>query len=84
MSVDTVTLLLPVADLQSLAVQATIGLEEEITQQIRIPIGRGIAGHIAASVEPMMVNNLSTVEVVSPILLSAMYSNYNLLHIVLG
>ncbi|MHC5755649.1 MAG: GAF domain-containing protein [Nostoc sp.] len=68
MSVDTVTLLLPVADLQSLAVQATIGLEEEITQQIRIPIGRGIAGHIAASVEPMMVNNLSTVEVVSPIL----------------
>ncbi|MEH1855830.1 MAG: hypothetical protein V7K50_08710 [Nostoc sp.] len=30
-SVDTVTLVLPVADLQSLAVQTTIGLEEEIT-----------------------------------------------------
>ncbi|NJM73066.1 MAG: GAF domain-containing protein [Scytonema sp. RU_4_4] len=67
MSVDTVTLLLP-TDQQNLAVYATLGLEEEIEQQIRIPIGQGIAGHIAASMEPMMVNDLSQVQIFSPIL----------------
>ena len=67
-SVDTITLLLPVADQQNLAVYITAGLEEEIIQQIRIPIGQGFAGRIAASMEPMIVNNMSAVEVVSPIL----------------
>jgi len=68
MSVDTVTLLLPVADQQNLAVHATIGLEEEIEQQVRIPLGQGIAGRIAASSKPMIVNDLSKVEVVSLVL----------------
>lgn len=68
MSVDTVTLLLPVRDRQNLAVYATLGLEEEIVQQIRIPIGKGFAGRIAANKQPMIVNNLNEVEVVSPIL----------------
>lgn len=66
--VDTVTILLPVANKRNLAVYATIGLEEEIKQRIRIPIGQGIAGRIAALREPMIVNNMSAVEVVSPIL----------------
>jgi len=68
MSVDTVTLLLPVKDQQNLAVYATFGLEEEIVQQIRIPIGQGFAGRIAASNEPMIVHNLQEVDIVSPIL----------------
>lgn len=68
MSVDTVTLLLPTEDRQHLAVHTTVGLEEEVVQQIRIPIGQGIAGRIAASSEPMIVNDLSAVEVFSPIL----------------
>ncbi|NMG06851.1 GAF domain-containing protein [Brasilonema sp. UFV-L1] len=67
MSVDTVTLLVPI-DQQNLAVYATIGLEEEIEQQIRIPIGQGIAGQIAAKMEPMIVNDLSQVEIFSHIL----------------
>jgi L-methionine (R)-S-oxide reductase len=67
MSVDTVTLLLPTPE-GNLAVKATSGLEEEITQQIRIPIGQGIAGRIAARGEPMIVDDLSAVEVFSPIL----------------
>lgn len=67
MTVDTVTLLLPTSE-RSLAVNATFGLEEEITQQIRIPIGQGIAGRIADRVEPMIVNDLSAVEVFSPVL----------------
>ncbi|WP_341526304.1 acyltransferase family protein [Nostoc sp. UHCC 0302] len=68
LSVDTVTLLLPVIDQQNLTVYATIGLEEEIVQQIHIPVGQGFAGHIAASMQPMIVDNLSMLEVVSPIL----------------
>ena len=68
MSVDTVTLLLPVRDRQNLAVYATLGLEEEIVQKIRIPIGQGFAGGISASKQPTIVNNLKEVEIVSPIL----------------
>ncbi|MFQ4146188.1 GAF domain-containing protein [Chlorogloeopsis sp. ULAP02] len=68
LSVDTVTFLIPVQNHQQLAVYATIGLEEEIVQQIRIPIGKGFAGQIAATMKPMTVNNLSEVEVISPIL----------------
>ncbi|MBV9385106.1 MAG: acyltransferase family protein [Chroococcidiopsidaceae cyanobacterium CP_BM_ER_R8_30] len=68
MSVDTVTLLLPIIDRQNLAVYATLGLEEEIAQQILIPIGKGFAGHIAATQEPMIVDNLNEIEVVSPVL----------------
>ncbi|MEI2583843.1 GAF domain-containing protein [Scytonema sp. PRP1] len=68
MSVDTVTLLLPTTDKQNLFVSATIGLEEEIKQQVRIPIGQGFAGRIAANIEPMIVNDLSAIEIVSPIL----------------
>ena len=66
---DTITLLmLSEEDSQNLYVRATIGLEEEIAQKIGIPVGRGFAGTIAASREPMIVDDLSKVEVVSPIL----------------
>jgi L-methionine (R)-S-oxide reductase len=67
-SVDTVTLLLPVENQEHLAVYATLGLEEEIVQQIRIPIGQGIAGRIAQSMQPMIIDDMSAVEVFSPIL----------------
>jgi acetyltransferase-like isoleucine patch superfamily enzyme/putative methionine-R-sulfoxide reductase with GAF domain len=68
MAVDTVTVLLQAQNEQQLAVRATLGLEEEITQGIRIPVGRGFAGRIAARRKPLLVEDLSTVEVVSPIL----------------
>ncbi|MBV8884154.1 MAG: acyltransferase family protein [Chroococcidiopsidaceae cyanobacterium CP_BM_RX_35] len=68
MSVDTVTLLLPIIDRQNLAVYTTLGLEEEIVQQILIPVGKGFAGRIAANGEPMIVDNLNEIEVVSPVL----------------
>ncbi len=68
MSVDTVTVLLPTENGQQLAVCATIGLEEEILEGIRIPLNCGFAGHIAASGKHMIVDDLSKIEVVSPIL----------------
>lgn len=68
LTVDTVTVLLQTEGNQQLAVCATLGLEEEITEGIRIPIGYGFAGRIAASYQLTIVDDLSTVEVVSPIL----------------
>jgi acetyltransferase-like isoleucine patch superfamily enzyme/putative methionine-R-sulfoxide reductase with GAF domain len=68
MKVDTVTILLPTEKKQQLFVCATIGLEEEIKEDIQIPFGCGFAGRIAASANQMIVDDLSTIEVVSPIL----------------
>jgi len=65
---DTVTVLLALPERRQLAVHASIGLEEEVQQKIRIPIGRGVAGKIAAEGRPLVVENLDAVEVASPIL----------------
>lgn len=67
MHVDTVAVLLR-TDEQQLAVHATLGLEEEIETGVRIPIGQGFAGHIAARCELAIVDDLSQIDVFSPIL----------------
>ncbi len=68
MAVDTITVLLRAEGGHQLAVRATLGLEEEIIEEVRIPIGRGFAGSIAASCKPLIVDDLSAIEVSSPIL----------------
>src|SRR5215510_4304989 len=64
---DSAAILLLTEDGRSLAVRAAIGLEEEVGGP-HIPVGRGVAGSIAASRTPMIVEDLSAVEVISPIL----------------
>ena len=44
------------------------GPEEVVTGQVRIPIGRGIAGRVAATKQPLIVDDLRTVEVANPFL----------------
>ncbi len=68
MQVDTVAVLLRTQGGQQLAVRATLGLEEEIATGVKIPYGCGFAGQIAAQRELMIVDDLSQVEVVSPVL----------------
>lgn len=68
MKVDTVTLLLHAEGEKQLTVRATLGLEEEIETGVKIPIGRGFAGNIAAQKKLMMVEDISQIEVVSPVL----------------
>ena len=63
---DYDAILLSTEDQQSLVVSSTIGLDEGIG--IRIPVGRGVAGSIAASRAPLIVEDLSAVEVVNPVL----------------
>ena len=68
MQVDTVAVLLQTESGEQLAVRATLGLEEEIQTGVRIPIGQGFAGKVAAQKELTIVDDLSTVEVFSPVL----------------
>lgn len=68
MEVDTVAVLLQTESGEQLAVRATLGLEEEIKTGVRIPIGQGFAGKIAAQQQLTIVDDLSTIEVYSPVL----------------
>ncbi|MGL4620745.1 GAF domain-containing protein [Chroococcidiopsis sp.] len=68
LEVDTVAVLLQTENGEQLAVHATLGLEEEIETGVRIPIGQGFAGKIAAHPELTIVDDLSTIEVYSPVL----------------
>ena len=52
----------------ALAVEAAVGLEEEVTSGVRIPMGRGVAGRIAARGRPEVIDDLHDREVISPYL----------------
>jgi PAS domain S-box-containing protein len=68
LAADTVVILLLTEDGTELAVRAAHGLEQEVADGIRIPMGRGIAGRIATQTEPMLFEDLARVEIASPIL----------------
>ncbi len=63
---DTATLLLLDADSGHLVVKASIGAASDGLAHVTVPKGRGIAGRIAATGEPLIVNDISKVEVVNP------------------
>ena len=52
----------------TLHVRATAGLEAEVGRAIAVPLGKGLAGRVAASRSPMLVPDLSEIELVSPVL----------------
>jgi len=64
---DAAAILLVTEDGNYLAGRIAIGLEEEA--RVRVPMGRGIAGRIATSRKPMIVDDLSKTEVMSSILI---------------
>lgn len=68
MTVDNVAILLFNEHGHYLTMRAVIGPEEEVAKQVRVPIGRGFAGTIAAQAKPRIVEDLSTVEVMTPLL----------------
>ncbi len=68
LAADTATILLLTDDGLELIARASFGLEEEVRERIRIPIGQGIAGGVAARREPVIVNDLSKERVANPIL----------------
>jgi serine phosphatase RsbU (regulator of sigma subunit) len=53
-----------------LAAAAASGLEEEVRQGVRIPVGRGFAGRVAAEQRPVILDDVSAENVINPILLA--------------
>ncbi len=63
---DAAVILLATEDGKHLALHAASGLAQEIEVGTRVPMGHGIAGRIAATRKPLMVDDLSRVETVQP------------------
>src|SRR5262245_45180648 len=74
LAVDAVIVLLLDEDGATLRVRASLGLEDEARACLAVPVGYGIAGRIAASGTPLVVDDLSTVEVWSDVLQERMRS----------
>ncbi len=68
MCVDNVAILLLDADTQTLTMRAGRGLLEENVGLVKVPVGQGFSVGIAASREPLIVDDLATFEVGHPLL----------------
>ncbi len=69
MDVDTAAVLLLDPSGQQLIAAAASGLEEEVAQGVRIPLGQGFAGRIAAEQRPVILDHVDHGNVLNPILL---------------
>jgi sigma-B regulation protein RsbU (phosphoserine phosphatase) len=65
---DTATVLLLDPASGMLAARASRGIEEEVRQGVRIPVGVGFAGTIAADRQPLMIDRVDGTTVTNPIL----------------
>jgi signal transduction histidine kinase len=66
---DTCAILLLDEDTQELVARAAVGIEEEVAQGVRIPLGAGFAGRIAAERHPVVLDRVDGEHVVNPILM---------------
>jgi anti-sigma regulatory factor (Ser/Thr protein kinase)/putative methionine-R-sulfoxide reductase with GAF domain len=67
--VDTAAILLLDTETQELVARAAKGIEEEVEQGVRIPLGRGFAGRIAAGRLAIFMPEVSAADIHNPILL---------------
>jgi phosphoserine phosphatase RsbU/P len=65
---DTAAVLLLDYSSGQLIATAAAGLEEEVHQGVRIPVGRGFAGRIAAEHQPVILDHVDHTTVLNPIL----------------
>ncbi|MEA2392643.1 MAG: hypothetical protein QOJ82_534 [Solirubrobacteraceae bacterium] len=68
LAVDTVAILLLDEADEALVARAAKGLEEEVERGVRIPLGRGFAGRIAAERTPIFIADVDHADVLNPIL----------------
>ena len=68
MRADTAAVLLLDESGKTLVARAAVGLEEEVRQGVRVPVGRGFAGRVAADKAPVILDNVEMGKVVNPIL----------------
>jgi serine phosphatase RsbU (regulator of sigma subunit)/anti-sigma regulatory factor (Ser/Thr protein kinase)/putative methionine-R-sulfoxide reductase with GAF domain len=65
---DTTAILLLDDDSRVLRARAAKGIEEEVEQGVRIPVGRGFAGRIAADRRPVFIPDVDHADILNPIL----------------
>jgi K+-sensing histidine kinase KdpD len=65
---DTCAVLLLDEDRMDLVARAAVGIEEEVEQGVRIPIGKGFAGRVAAERAPVILDDVDHSDVLNPIL----------------
>src|SRR3954453_394315 len=65
---DTAAILMLEEDGRTLVARAAKGLEEEVEQGVRIPVGMGFAGRIAAERRPVRILDVDHADVLNPIL----------------
>jgi putative methionine-R-sulfoxide reductase with GAF domain len=65
---DTAAVLLLDSPSGQLVAAAAAGLEEEVRQGVRLPVGRGFAGRVAASARPVILDRVDPTTVLNPIL----------------
>jgi len=65
---DTCATLLLDEDRQELVARAAVGIEEEVEQGVRIPVGRGFAGRVASGRRPVILEDVDHADVLNPIL----------------
>jgi anti-sigma regulatory factor (Ser/Thr protein kinase)/putative methionine-R-sulfoxide reductase with GAF domain len=71
LAVDTVAVLLIDETERELVARAAKGLEEEVKRGVRIPIGAGFAGRIAAERMPIYIAEVDHADIMNPILREA-------------
>jgi signal transduction histidine kinase len=65
---DTCAVLLLDRENRQLVARAAVGIEEEVEQGVRIPLGRGFAGRVAAQRRPIVLPDVDHADVLNPIL----------------
>jgi anti-sigma regulatory factor (Ser/Thr protein kinase)/putative methionine-R-sulfoxide reductase with GAF domain len=68
LGVDTVAILLLDEDGKELVARAAKGIEEEVERGVRIPVGGGFAGRIAAGRRPIYIADVNHADILNPIL----------------
>jgi signal transduction histidine kinase len=53
---------------EDLVVRAAVGLEEAVERAVRIPVGKGFAGRVAAERRPVIIDDVDQAEVLNPVL----------------
>src|SRR5204863_3568369 len=65
---DTAAFLLLDESTNEVVARAAKGIEEEVEQGVRIPVGRGFAGRIAAERRPVTIPDVDHADIYNPIL----------------
>src|SRR5215470_438915 len=68
LDVDTCAILLLDESTNELVARAALGIEEEVEQGVRVPVGGGFAGRIAAEKRPVILDDVDHAHVLNPLL----------------